>query len=165
MDLEVRLGELSDVDALAPLWSGMVEHHRELIGHQWPVRSEVDAWSTQRQRYLDWLRAGTGILLLANHTGAPEPIGYALCRLHAPGGTFDLGAQVADVDSLAVSPAARGAGVGTALLTALRAELRSRGITYWSIDVVEANVGAAQLYERLGFRPWIRQLLAPVDGG
>jgi GNAT superfamily N-acetyltransferase len=63
-----------------------------------------------------------------------------------------------------VAADARGAGVGTALLEAARAEARRLGCTYWSVSVMEANSGAVQVYERAGFRPWLRELAAPLDG-
>jgi len=54
-------------------------------------------------------------------------------------------------------------GVGSALLEGCRAELRRRGVGYWSIGVVEANTRAIELYERLGFQPFVRSMLAPID--
>ena len=48
-------------------------------------------------------------------------------------------------------------------MAACREELRSRGIAYWSVAVVEANAGAVRLYEREGFRPYYRLLLGEVD--
>jgi ribosomal protein S18 acetylase RimI-like enzyme len=51
---------------------------------------------------------------------------------------------------LAVRPAARGGGIGTALLRAAIAEAASRGVALW-LDVRETNP-AQQLYQRLGFR-------------
>jgi hypothetical protein len=77
------------------------------------------------------------------------------------GPTFDLGSVRAEIDSLVVADAARGAGVGTALVATCREELRRRDIHYWSIGVVEENRDAIQLYERLGFRPWTRTMLGP----
>jgi hypothetical protein len=43
-----------------------------------------------------------------------------------------------------------------------RERLRSQGVTHWSVGVVEANEGATRLYERAGFKPFYRDLLAPL---
>ena len=40
--------------------------------------------------------------------------------------------------------------------------LRAEGISHWGVAVVEANADATRLYERVGFRPFYRQLLAEV---
>jgi ribosomal protein S18 acetylase RimI-like enzyme len=55
---------------------------------------------------------------------------------------------------------ARGRGVGTALLSAMRDRLVERGIDVWSVGVVSRNVEAVRLYERVGFRPWTQNLIA-----
>lgn len=141
----------------------MVEHHRGLVGERWPVRSAEQAWLLRRQQYLGWLADGSGILFLARRDRTGPTAGYLVCRLIESGPTFDLGGPHGEVDSLVVGENLRGAGVGTALLDACRQELRRRGVTYWSIGVVEANRGATELYERLGFRPWFRTLLAPLE--
>jgi GNAT superfamily N-acetyltransferase len=49
------------------------------------------------------------------------------------------------------------------LLEGCRAELRRRGVRYCSIGVVEANTRAIELYERLGFQPFVRSMLARID--
>jgi ribosomal protein S18 acetylase RimI-like enzyme len=164
VDIEITLGGLTDVDELAPLWTAMVEHHREVVAGQVPVRDAEDAWQRRRREYVSWLQDGTGLLFLARHEGVGEVIGYAMCRLLPSGSTFDLGPVRGDVESLAVSPRARGAGVGTALLGAVRAELATRGCTHWSISVAAANTAAARLYERMGFRPWVQLMSAPLTG-
>jgi ribosomal protein S18 acetylase RimI-like enzyme len=56
--------------------------------------------------------------------------------------------------------AARGHGIGTMLIEACRERLRADGITHWSVGVVEANGGATRLYERAGFKPFYRNLMA-----
>ncbi len=104
----------------------MVEHHRALVGQEWPVRSAPAAWSLRRRQYRDWLQEGPGLLLLAERSGSPDLIGYAMCRRHPSPPTWDLGTHFADVESLAVARAVRGLGVGPALLTACRVN-RSRG--------------------------------------
>ncbi|MEN9409914.1 MAG: hypothetical protein RL216_1888 [Pseudomonadota bacterium] len=55
------------------------------------------------------------------------------------------------LDGLCVSPAARGQGVGTALLEAIAAEGRARGFATLRLDVVDNNTRARALYERMGF--------------
>jgi GNAT superfamily N-acetyltransferase len=164
VDIEITSGSLADVDVLAPLWKGMVEHHRDVLAGQVPVRDAEAAWQRRRKEYVSWLEDGSGLLFVARREGGEEAIGYAMCRLLPSGSTFDLGPVRGEVDSLAVSPVERGVGVGTALLAAVRAELVRRGCSYWSISVAAANAGAAQLYERLGFRPWVQLMLAPLDG-
>ena len=54
-------------------------------------------------------------------------------------------------DGLAVAEAARGRGVGTALIDALSQEARRRGYPALRLDVVDTNPRAQALYNRLGF--------------
>jgi ribosomal protein S18 acetylase RimI-like enzyme len=57
------------------------------------------------------------------------------------------------IRNLVVAPAARGAGVGAALLTAAARQLRERGVTdAWHLYVKADNAGAIRLYERFGMR-------------
>jgi ribosomal protein S18 acetylase RimI-like enzyme len=165
VEIEVRVGGEEDVDSLEPLWKGMLEHHRAVVSEPWPVRDAEQSWALRRRQYLGWLAERSGFLLLAQAAGIASPVGYCFCELTQFGPTFDLGERIGDVGSLAVAPETRGAGVGTALLRACRAELARRGIAHWSIGVVEGNDGALALYEREGFRPLSRILLAPVDDG
>jgi ribosomal protein S18 acetylase RimI-like enzyme len=163
VETQVRRGTVTEVDSLMLLWVSMVEHHRKVAGAQWPVRSADAAWRIRQAEYRTWLTDGSGTLFVATVRQAPAPVGYAMLRVHEPGASWDLGAQMGEVESLAVAADARGAGVGTALMAACRDELRSRAIAYWSVAVVEANAGAARLYEREGFRPYYRLLLGEVD--
>ena len=56
------------------------------------------------------------------------------------------------VDSLAVDPAFRGRGVGTALLRKADERAKSMGKRTMSLGVIGENAGAIRLYERLGYR-------------
>jgi GNAT superfamily N-acetyltransferase len=56
----------------------------------------------------------------------------------------------------------RGAGVGTALLQAVYAELRGIGIEELAIGVLATNHDALRLYEREGFTPWVVIALGKV---
>ncbi|MEJ5866869.1 GNAT family N-acetyltransferase, partial [Pseudokineococcus sp. 5B2Z-1] len=68
----------------------------------------------------------------------------------APSTSTDAGAPVAVVAAVVVAPAARGAGVGEALLEAFAARARAAGTTTAEL-VTRADGGAAAFYERLGW--------------
>lgn len=57
------------------------------------------------------------------------------------------------VDGICVARGWRGRGVGTALVDALLGEARWRGYPSVRLDVIDANIRARELYERLGFTP------------
>jgi ribosomal protein S18 acetylase RimI-like enzyme len=141
----------------------MVEHHRHVVGDQWPVLAADVAWERRRHQYRAWLADDSGFIFVAHTEDSEIPVGYVACRLLPAGPTFDLGELRGDVDSLVTAQAVRGHGVGSALLDACRGELKRRGARYWSIGVVEANTRAIELYERLGFRPFVRSMLAALD--
>jgi ribosomal protein S18 acetylase RimI-like enzyme len=163
VDVAVSAAAISDVPSLADLWKTMVEDHRRLVGDQWPVREADLAWRIRQRQYENWLAEDTGFLFIARSSESERPLGYAACRLMPAGPTFDLGEIHGEIDSLVTAEDARGQGIGSSLLTACREELKRRGTRYWSIGVVEANTRAIELYERLGFRPFVRSMLAPLE--
>jgi ribosomal protein S18 acetylase RimI-like enzyme len=146
------------------LWKEMVGHHRELTGGTYPVRDTETAWRRRREQYVDWLDSGEGRLYLVPGEGAEgAPLGYAFLRVGASGPTWNLGDRVGDLESLSVTAAARGLGVGTLLIDHCRERLREMGAGWWSVSVVSANAGAIDLYEREGFRDFWRTMVAPLD--
>lgn len=165
-EFEITALTLADVDRVEPLWKAMVAHHREVVDGAWPVRDEQSAWERRRAEYVDWLSSGEGTMLAAVAAADKEgpPLGYAMLLPNPVGATWDLGERVGEVESLSVDPTARGGGVGSALLDVAREHFRAAGIEFWSVAVVEANEGAVELYERAGFEPYYRNLLARVDG-
>jgi ribosomal protein S18 acetylase RimI-like enzyme len=56
------------------------------------------------------------------------------------------------IETLAVAAEVRGQGIGTRLLTEAERYAREHGYAVLSLDVVDTNLRARQLYERLGFR-------------
>ena len=66
------------------------------------------------------------------------------------------------MDGIFVAPAARGHGVGTALLDATIAEARTRGYAEVRLDVIDSNRRARALYERVGFVAKDTQQLGPL---
>lgn len=63
----------------------------------------------------------------------------------------DLAPKVMMVDGIAVRPDRRGTGVGAALIESLVAEARDRGYDALCLDVIDENLRARALYQRLGF--------------
>lgn len=156
-----RLGA-EQLDRVEPLWQQMVVHHDRVVDGAWPLRSPADAWRRRRTQYAAWLADGSGSLLVATAPDGADD-GYAMVRVGPSGPTWDHGELIGDLESLVVAERARGAGLGTRLIDAARSLLAERGVAYWTVSVIEANAGATRLYEREGFRPFFRSLLAPVD--
>lgn len=73
-----------------------------------------------------------------------EPAGFALLGVRGDRGW---------IGGLGVVASARRAGLGLALMEAVLAEARAAGLGEVSLEVLEGNVPALRLYERLGFVP------------
>lgn len=58
---------------------------------------------------------------------------------------------VFQMDGIFVDAAARGQGIGTALLQAIETEAQARGLARVRLDVIDTNPRARALYERAGF--------------
>jgi GNAT superfamily N-acetyltransferase len=96
-----------------------------------------------------------GRLLLLEDGG--EPVGCAAFRVLAPG--------VAEGKRLSVRPAARGKGLGGALLRALLDEARAAGIRTFRLETLPAKMpDAVALYRRLGFTEIPPYVERPIAG-
>jgi GNAT superfamily N-acetyltransferase len=156
--------EVGDVDLVEGLWKEMLAHHLEVSGDGPTGRDPEESWRMRRAQYVRWLESGEGMLFLVPGEGAEQaPLGYACLRVGQSGPTWDLGETVGDLESLSVAAEARGKGIGTELIEHCRNRLRALGARWWTVSVVAANSGAAELYEREGFRPYVDYLLAPIQ--
>lgn len=63
-----------------------------------------------------------------------------------------------------LTPARRGAGLGTRVIGALARELRARGVAALRLAVVVENVAARRLYDRLGFSHVARRTRPTASG-
>ncbi len=86
--------------------------------------------------------AARGAFLIAREAGVA--LGCGAYREIEPG--------VAEVKRMYVSPAARGRGVGTALLAALESRARLHGATRFVLETGQRQREAVALYERAGYR-------------
>jgi GNAT superfamily N-acetyltransferase len=154
---------VDDVDRVEPLFKQLVHFHGKVVEGAWPVRSEEAAWVHRRAQYVKWLGAGSARMFAAvtDDEGAP-PLGYAVLSLKPSMASWEIGDRTGELETLAVAEEARGEGIGSMLIEACRERLREEGVTHWAVAVVEANADATRLYERAGFRPFYRQLMAEV---
>jgi ribosomal protein S18 acetylase RimI-like enzyme len=139
------------LDELAPLYAALHEFHRGVSAV--PLTEPLArAWAARRATYAEHLDAGRALVHLATLGG--RPVGYAFTILHEAGDdTFPLAPGYAELYTLSVAAAARGRGVGSALLDAVDAALADRGVTSLVVAVMAANVDAIRLYERRGLVP------------
>lgn len=160
-----RLG-VDRVDELEGLARSMHDHHRTVDPAipGIPPRDADGWWTIRRGRYVAWLGLPDAFALVARpEDGSTAPIGYAVVSIHAsPDDSHRTGDRFAELRSLAVLDGARGGGVGTALLRAVYARLRDRGVEELAIGVLATNAAALRLYEREGFRPWVTVVLGKV---
>ncbi|NLV91761.1 MAG: GNAT family N-acetyltransferase [Firmicutes bacterium] len=92
--------------------------------------------------------------------------GLALLRISLGSGKDTLALPGGRIVSIAVSPKARGRGIGTTLLTMALQFLESRQVPYTYLEVRPGNQAARKLYEGFGFQeigrsqdvqgPWIQ---------
>jgi ribosomal protein S18 acetylase RimI-like enzyme len=79
-----------------------------------------------------------------------QPLGVAICML---GFSSFRGKPLINIHDIAVSPAARGQGIGRKLLNAIEAEARDFGCCKVTLEVRSDNARAMGLYQSVGFKP------------
>lgn len=113
-----------------------------------------EGWLPDFEDELAALPGGYEALLLARLGG--EPVGCAALK-RLPDGACEL-------KRLYVRPAARGAGLGRALVEAAIARARELGHAALRLDTLPAMDAARALYASLGFRPIERYNDNPIPG-
>jgi ribosomal protein S18 acetylase RimI-like enzyme len=145
--VQIRAVESGDTGFLADMLCEAVAWR---TGEAEAVRNHLG--ETHLARYLDgWGRSGDRGVVAIDESG--RRVGAAWCRLFT---RDDRGYGFVDEHTpeitLAVEPAARGMGLGEALMHALVAAARQEGRRALSLSVEEDNVRALSIYMRLGFR-------------
>jgi ribosomal protein S18 acetylase RimI-like enzyme len=155
--------EHGDLDVLEPLWSALREHHAAVAPTNGPPRTRAESWRRRRLVYERLLRDEDSFALVACRDG--DPLGYAMVHVGDGSQTWPHGDRSADLETLAVAPYARGAGLGSAFVSAVRAELARLGIARLSLFVIATNDDAIRFYRRHGFATsglWLESV-APVE--
>ena len=105
----------------------------------------------------DWLRriSGGGYFLAYAPELGGGPVGIV--------GGYEAEPGTIELISMWVSPAARGRGIGQALVEAVVGRARARGLSRVHLWVTESNHSARRLYERCGFQPTGERQPLPSD--
>lgn len=122
-DFVVRYMTLNDMDAVTKVASESFLVPWERSDFEFSVNAEYD------------------IGLVAERDG--NVIGFCILRCSIP---------QADIIDVAVTPGARGAGVGAAMIERLLFEGIKRGVSECMLEVRESNIPAIKLYENAGFK-------------
>jgi ribosomal protein S18 acetylase RimI-like enzyme len=159
-EVAITRGRDELLDAVRPLWLAMRDHHHAVAPQLGPIHGDEASWSRRRAQYEGWLAADAGAFVLLARDGAGTAVGYAVVRPDTwDSPTWTGPKRVADLESLSVSPAARGGGIGTALLARVRAEIEPEGYDHLMITAVAGNAGALRFYEREGLAVAFVQLM------
>ena len=148
----------SDVPVLEPLWLALHHHHQAVSPHLGPFLPDDQSWPV----ILDLLAASADEGLLFVAMEGERIIGLASAAIY---GSEDLASysdtwitddNVGEIKFLVVSEAARGKGVGAALMDAVDGALVERGVRDQFVGAIEPNLGAIRFYQSRGFRPaWL----------
>ena len=159
--IEVSRADASRIDELEPLWQALREHHGSVTAHWGPLREAGESWRRRREAYAAILDEG-GALFVATRGG--ELVGHAVCEQEQGGSpTWAWPDTFLALVDLVVLPGARGTGAGTALLEAVEAEARQRGVDAVDLMVAAPNASARAFYERHGFRADLVTYRKPLD--
>jgi aminoglycoside 6'-N-acetyltransferase len=156
----VRSATPDDEPAMVEIQQSSAVHHATIDPDRWQAPSMEAAARSRRRWHLIGPR-DEGIVAVADDGSVigmvelwrkrpRDPDSARIPRIHV-----DLG--------LAVAPAWRGRGVGTALMRAAEAWARAHGAERMALDLDAANEGALRLYERLGYTVHALEMDKPIE--
>lgn len=160
----VTIDEISlhDVDLVRPLWEALFDHHLSIGAAGLRTIEREESWPRRRAHYgrVAAEHPETKIWLV---TTGKDASGYAFAYIDRSGATSGTGGDSSPemmLETLSVHPAARGQGVGRALMQTVDRAAVDAGVTRSAVEVMYGNDRAHALYTREGFEPhsetWMR---------
>jgi ribosomal protein S18 acetylase RimI-like enzyme len=158
-DVEIVRAGPERIPDLEPLWRSLHEHHMAVARRSSHAegRSGDESWSRRRRSYERWLAEPGAFALVAERAG--RPVGYAVVRLVEGSQSWATEDRIAELETLAVLPGARGSGIGSRLMDAVSEQLAQLGIRDLSMAVAAGNESALRFYERRGLVVTLHHLL------
>lgn len=141
--MSVRLAELHDARDASWVVELLDMYCRDEFGDGAPLSPQ------SRENLIPGLiKHGGSRVFLAFVDDQTEPLGIAICLI---GFSSFRGAPLINIHDIAVSPQARGQGLGTQLLRAVEEEAKALGCCRVTLEVRSDNTRAKKLYEEVGF--------------
>lgn len=134
--MEIKRAEPRDLAGLLPLVEGLARHHGDV------PRLTAETLAGDLFGPVPWFHA-----LVAEEEGL---VGYAALL---PLARLQHGERGLDLHHLYVDVAARGKGIGKALLTACEEMARAMGCSYLIIGTHADNLAAQEFYQAQGYAP------------
>jgi ribosomal protein S18 acetylase RimI-like enzyme len=156
--IEIIRGGEELLDAPHALWLSLRDHHHAIAPELGPVRADGETWTRRRAEYAAWLAQDNGaFFLVARRDG--HVLAYAFIRpIRRDSTTWAIERDELDIETLSVSPEARGSGIGKRMIALVREEVARGGYGGLQVTAIAQNVDALRFYEREGFAPEFIQL-------
>ena len=117
------------------------------------MRADGETWTRRRSEYAAWLAQDNGAFFLVARRG-DQVLAYAFIRpVRRDSTTWAIERDELDIETLSVSPEARGSGIGTRMIALVREEVERGGYGGLQVTAIAQNVDALRFYEREGFAP------------
>ncbi len=156
----VRPAVPEDEPAMLEIQHSSAIHHATIDPDRWRAQS-LEAAARSRARWHAIGPRSEGIVAVADDGTVVGMIELWLKRPRDPDSARTPRIQ-ADF-GIAVAPAWRGRGVGTALLQAAEDWARGQGVERMALDLDAANEGALRLYERHGYTVHALEMDKPIE--
>jgi ribosomal protein S18 acetylase RimI-like enzyme len=151
--IEIVRGGEELLDAPQALWLSLRDHHHSVAPELGAVREDEESWARRRSEYASWLAQDNGAFFLVARRG-DQVLAYAFVRpLRRSSTTWALEHDELDIETLSVSPEARGSGIGKRMIALIREEVTRGGYGGLQVTAIAQNVDALRFYEREGFAP------------
>ena len=141
MDIEIVDADLADSAHADGIVAVLDAYAREEGGGGEPLRADA------KERLIPALKVQANAVVIAALSSG-RPVGVAICF---EGFSTFVAKPLLNIHDLAVLPKFRNLGIGRALLEAVENRARLRGCCKLTLEVLEVNEGARNLYRRFGF--------------
>lgn len=161
-DLQIRPATHADLEALDLLYYAFHQHHALAVPHRLIDLGDLaDQDWTEFHRLIDQILADPeAVILLACLEN--QAVGLVEVYLRQRTARLVVPGRYGLVQSLFVTPACRGRGVGRELMAAAAAWAGERGATEMRLEVWEFSRDAMRLYESLGYASDLRSMSLPL---